>query len=149
MDGLGNLCQLTLSDVGARRIALPEGCRVSLRTHTDDPALMRDLDWASALPVPRSLQLGVYGTAQRPMMADLQACACLRDLSLHAFEKMGTESAPWRLGGALARLERLNLVARELVLTVPSDACWPVVRWHAAQRLLVTFEDVGAFAAAA
>ena len=148
---VGSLRQLNLNHVGATRIALPGGCRMSMRMQIGNTPLMgfSDLDWPAALPVLQSLQIAAYAPAHRPTVADLQACACLRDLSLQVYGPLGTEGAPWRLDGALARLDRVNLVALELVLTVPRGACWPVVRWHGSQRLAVTFEDVGAFAAAA
>ena len=150
LHGLGSLRQLNLNQVGARRLALPEGCRISVKRTGNAPVMgFPVLEWPAALPVLQSVQLVAYAPAHQPTMADLEACACLRVLTLQAFEPLGTEGAPWRLGGALARLEHLELLAPKLVLAVPSDACWRVVQWHGSQRLAMTFEDVGAFAAAA
>ena len=106
-------------------------------------------DWASALPVLQSQHLLDFVVTQQPTIADLQACTCLRDLRLHTNEALGKEGSPCSLGGALARLDSLALIAQELRLAVPMDACWRVVKLHSHQRLSVTFEDVRAFAAAA
>ena len=148
LQALCSLRRVNLSHVAAKRLALPEGCRISVRAHREDLLLMRDHDWASALPVLHSLHLAVRGAPFRPTVAELQACACLRHLCLHTYGCLGDEGAPCRLGDGLDQLESVTLNANMLWLAVPRGACWRVVRLHGYQKLSIRFEDVRAFAAA-
>ena len=148
LQGLGKLRLLNLCDVAAKRLALPEGCRICVRTRRDDPTTKYDLDWAFVLPVLQSLQIRVWPGSLGPPLKELQACACLAHVWLKT-SNLGTRSLPWRLDGALARLRSLTLIASGLVVAVPKDASWHFVRLHANVELSVEFQDVLAFAEAA